>query len=688
MPSTDLIQSGLLADYQYLENGGTSVVDSSGTSPSGVFSTTTPPTWVSQGVKCTTSDCYVTAPISPAAVQTCIALVKLPTGTPPTYMSIIGNSDGGSLQFWLTTQNQQLITNNNSYINAWFWAVGGNTCEAGLCMGSTAVIGWVTQTAANGGDTWCINGQKWSAGGADGTTGTRDGTIWMGGGSQGQSFGGGTLMRVCFYNRALTDAEMASNTAAFQTFGANIKGVLATDYDQVGTTNQISFEGDSLTFGFNVATPWPAAMTVTNDNYRRDNFGIYGQTLAKMAASGYSKIAPTYTPGAAKNIVTIMGGTNDLASTAPATLFSTLQGLVAKYVAQGWRVILIPVISNQTNDQLCVTYNNLIAGHNWGSSVQVVSTSSSPMAPLYGIGSYANQTYFQSDGVHPNQAGANLIAASVGPLVNSAYTVQTPTFTVSPTTATAGTNEAITATGTYTAWTSSTTFAVAGGSGASISGLTVSSATSASFTLHPGSVAGTLTISDSTDTATATITASAAPVTPVYPAVNDVRSGVMYGPTNNLTGTAHLPTASQVLTGVLVDATTGTVVLPTAGQVASGATFGPTGSLTGTILLPTVGQVQTGVTFGPGGTLTGTFAGGSSGTYPTAAQIAAAVLGATVDNQTLHDTLVLLRAVLAGTTNENNGTLQFRRSDGSTVALTIVHDALGNRTSSTVGTLS
>lgn len=81
-------------------------------------------------------------------------------------------------------------------------------------------------------------------------------------------------------------------------------------------------------------------------------------------------------------------------------------------------------------------------------------------------------------------------------------------FTLSPNTATTGTPATVTATGSGTAWTSSTVFSVTGGTGASISANNNVSATSQTFTLNPGSATGTLTISNNTDSATATVTVS------------------------------------------------------------------------------------------------------------------------------------------------------------------------------------
>jgi hypothetical protein len=96
-----------------------------------------------------------------------------------------------------------------------------------------------------------------------------------------------------------------------------------------------------------------------------------------------------------------------------------------------------------------------------------------------------------------------------------------PSFVVSPTTGYSGGSLSITATGTSTAWTSGTTFNVAGGSGATITGTSVNAgAQTATFTLAAGTVAGTLTIGDSTDAATATVTISTPSFTVKLPPVN------------------------------------------------------------------------------------------------------------------------------------------------------------------------
>lgn len=97
-------------------------------------------------------------------------------------------------------------------------------------------------------------------------------------------------------------------------------------------------------------------------------------------------------------------------------------------------------------------------------------------------------------------------------------------MSVSPTTATSSVSETITVTGLNTSWVNgTTTFSVTGGTGASISGLTVNSATSATFTLNPGTSAGTLIIGENADSATTTITVSTAVITLSSPQPYQIR---------------------------------------------------------------------------------------------------------------------------------------------------------------------
>ncbi len=87
-----------------------------------------------------------------------------------------------------------------------------------------------------------------------------------------------------------------------------------------------------------------------------------------------------------------------------------------------------------------------------------------------------------------------------------------PVMTLAPANAVTGTAGSIAVTGTRTAWTSATTFWVAGGTGAAISGVVVNvGAQTVTLNLDPGSAPGTLTIADSTDGATAVVAVAVPP---------------------------------------------------------------------------------------------------------------------------------------------------------------------------------
>jgi hypothetical protein len=110
-----------------------------------------------------------------------------------------------------------------------------------------------------------------------------------------------------------------------------------------------------------------------------------------------------------------------------------------------------------------------------------------------------------------------------------------------------------------------------------------------------------------------------------YPATDSVRSGVVYGPSNENTGTLAVPAAASVALGVAVDNAIGTAVLTAASIQAALTAQGLTTARTGYLdnlatALPTVVDIWTFATR----TLT-SGGGGGGGSAPTAAEVATAV---------------------------------------------------------------
>jgi hypothetical protein len=120
----------------------------------------------------------------------------------------------------------------------------------------------------------------------------------------------------------------------------------------------------------------------------------------------------------------------------------------------------------------------------------------------------------------PSSAGSGTISTTSSPTLTDpagiSFTASagggTPSFALSPGNGTATIALGVLATGTNTSWTGGTTFSVTGGSGAVISEVTVDAThQTAGFTLNPGVTSGTLTIGDSTDSATASFSVADLP---------------------------------------------------------------------------------------------------------------------------------------------------------------------------------
>lgn len=141
------------------------------------------------------------------------------------------------------------------------------------------------------------------------------------------------------------------------------------------------------------------------------------------------------------------------------------------------------------------------------------------------------------------------------------------------------------------------------------------------------------------------------------PGIANVRSATAYQIAGvSLTGTAAIPVANNVRSGVATDATTGNIVIPTAAQVEHGIAFessgGQTGTyrgadlwsdpgvanvangvaynangvaVTGTVVAPTIAQVKQGVAFGPSSSLVGTYDGSNLWSDPGYTNVATGV---------------------------------------------------------------
>jgi lysophospholipase L1-like esterase len=144
-------------------------------------------------------------------------------------------------------------------------------------------------------------------------------------------------------------------------------------------------------------------------------------------------------------------------------------------------------------------------------------------------------------------SGTGTLTVSDGTF-STTVTVGAPSFTISPTSGAINSSQSITATGTNTVWTqetASTLFTKLGGTGASISSISVSSDTTATFTLANGSATGTITITDTPTSDTASFT-----VTPVKNVIAFLGDSLTFGTdATGYDGTTSHSDTSPITTG-------------------------------------------------------------------------------------------------------------------------------------------
>ncbi len=256
---------------------------------------------------------------------------------------------------------------------------------------------------------------------------SRTGPLMLGGNNiSGQMTG--TMYRALFYNRELTNAEVAQNDAAINTW-VGYRGVVRGKYNPSTATNNLVCVGDSITQGKGASPACSNSyMSGLTETFQIWNMGMAAEYLSNLAVAA-PKFATGFNPSGKDNIAWLFAGTNDLCSVSPLTItpLQTLQKMVAlsKYMrSQGGKTVIIPMLSRTgsyqgtTCDSLHDQYNQLLAA-NWSSFADAFAYGVLNDANLSADGAWANQTYFQSDGIHPTNAGQQLIGSYVQSEINT-----------------------------------------------------------------------------------------------------------------------------------------------------------------------------------------------------------------------------------------------------------------------------
>ncbi|MDJ1494144.1 SGNH/GDSL hydrolase family protein [Cytophagaceae bacterium DM2B3-1] len=234
---------------------------------------------------------------------------------------------------------------------------------------------------------------------------TRDGWSILSDRNFGARFYNGQIMRV------LTFSDMSSD---------NLLKVYHYLSRQMGKTI-LYFDGNSIVYGQGVTTPFPIT-TVANlgyEGYLQFNFGVSGQTTAMMQSDVSTQILNFFTDYQ-KSIYIPFEITNDLALGGTATdAYNRYVTLCQTAKAKGFKVVACTVLprsdgggSFETNRQ---TVNTNIRT-NWATFSDGLADFGADTT-IGVVGADSNTTYYQ-DGVHPTQAGHNILASILYPVIS------------------------------------------------------------------------------------------------------------------------------------------------------------------------------------------------------------------------------------------------------------------------------
>lgn len=399
---SQVIQSGLIAEYRFTDGSGTTLTDFSGNNNNGTLgSGGNAPTWgaapgfglIGNGV----SQVFVDLPaaVGPATVKT----VQIFTSFQNASLYSLGvNKSPALLQ---TTNSDETVGFSNAFFANFSWqAIGawGNNQLARYTRASLVGTGLVSISMTNP-DTYYLGSTALVANASNNLFNSGTGTFRFFSGFTGFNayYFPGTIYYAVFYNRALNAGEIAQNYLFIQ--GAmNNRGVQVSNADTFTTSSRLTAEGDSITSG-NAGgfTPWVSDITL-NGTWSIVASAQSGQTMATIQQSGNVADGPYFAVNGGPNVVSIWAGTNDGDQTGQ-TQITNMSSYALQRKQQGYKVVAATMMSRTAADTHKNNLNALIRG-TWATFADgLVDIASDPLVGADGAS--ANTTYFNADGIHP-----------------------------------------------------------------------------------------------------------------------------------------------------------------------------------------------------------------------------------------------------------------------------------------------
>ena len=436
------LPTGATADYNFLQGSGTVLTDSSGNGNNGTLGTgAQAPAWTATGLAFSGQE-QVALPAALNGTETFFVAAyinPLSRGTQAvnTYPMFAGSSTGTAglnLLYAQTGQGVFVASGGGAYVPS-IYANNATTTSGSTPISGFHVFAFVLGTGSGSVDHLYIDGVEQPGYDRQGSSAgiQSSGNLFLGS-SNVSPFNTsgflGTMYRLRTYPvNTMTASQIQQITGSIRN-DVQSRGVPVTPQAVPQITPTLNCIGDSITFGFESATPYCSMLSLTNQPaYAIANWGITGITLAAINGSEPNRVAPMCTSISGPANALILAGTNDFSDIADineAYVFAELMGEVQTLKMAGCKVFVGTMLSRTgasalgTLDAVKDSYDALILTQaKAGGADGVVDFAANPL--LGADGAYSNATYFNSDGTHPTTAGHALLAAALSNVLNYTY---------------------------------------------------------------------------------------------------------------------------------------------------------------------------------------------------------------------------------------------------------------------------
>lgn len=437
--SDNLVSSGVLADYKFMDGTGTTVTDLSGNGNNATFITGHEPTWVQNGLQFTANTKGISLPSAVNSGQT-FEILACPDSMPASsgqfktnqYPIFITSSLG------MTGLNLLYSGSGNGVYQIGIAAGGSNQDLTTQTFSGCRVLTYALGTGGGVLDHLYIDGTEvaYTQQGASAGKQTSGNLFFGNSGISPYATSGfiGTVYRLRILSSQLTGSQAASDANIILAQAAT-RGVVVRPQQFLQINPQLHLIGDSLTCSWNGTScnssySWGSQLTLTNQpTYTITNWGVYGALMQAMQASEPNRVSPYCRTNGGPSLAINAGATNDLQSYTAATVVKTAASFAQSLQAAGCTPFVTTILSRTgnssvsgtpTNDAQKDSYNALLAAQ-WKSLGYkgLIDWGADPN--LGADGAYANSTYFLGDGTHNTATGEARKAAITSNVLNYYY---------------------------------------------------------------------------------------------------------------------------------------------------------------------------------------------------------------------------------------------------------------------------